>query len=63
MAQMTTLCQGDNLPFMFAPTQWSTNMCGRPRVRRVAGAPQHASRCGLSRRHGDTNIVVAVFVA
>jgi hypothetical protein len=48
---------------MFAPTQWSTNMCERRRVRRASGAAQHAERCGLSRRRGGTNIVVVVFVA
>jgi len=54
---------GHDRTFMFAQTQWSTNMCERPRVGRVAGAAQHVERRGLRRRRGGTNIVVVVFVA
>jgi hypothetical protein len=56
------LALGRDQTFMFAQTQWSTNMCDRPGVGRVAGAAQEGWRCGMSRRRADTDIVVAVFV-
>src|SRR5262245_49003634 len=49
--------------FMFASTQWSTNMCERPHLEYVADAPRCARRESLSDRHGDANIVVVVFVS
>jgi hypothetical protein len=53
---------GSDRTFMFAQTQWSTNMCERLFVRRVTGVPQCAWRCDLSDRRADGNIVVGVFV-
>jgi hypothetical protein len=47
---------------MFAPTQWSTNMCERLHLERATDAPRCARRASLSDRRADDNIVVVVFV-
>jgi hypothetical protein len=48
---------------MFAPTQWSTNMCERRLRRRVVDAPRYASRGDVTPTCRGGDIVVVVFVA